>query len=194
MRTSRSSSVDAGCIFINQRSTPLTCDTHSLLMLNPRLVKLAICIVSLFHLILGYIRSRVTTWNKKKNTISLMHFKFETNRKGCNRLNSSQNSKTAVCVSWKCVKPNILAFSEFAIISHPYTWVLHKRAMHAFLLNLSTCLCFGDESSFVESNSGADFVVSEKRICLKLEKRTEDSKEIQIVENSISVTELDAFV
>ncbi|KAG8639245.1 hypothetical protein MANES_14G126000v8 [Manihot esculenta] len=33
-----------------------------------------------------------------------------------------------------------------------------------------------------------------KRICLKLEKRTEDSKEIQIVENSISVTELDAFV
>lgn len=55
-------------------------------------------------------------------------------------------------------------------------------------------MCFGDESSFVESNSGADFVVSEKIICLKLEKRTEDSKEIQIVENSISVTELDAFV
>ncbi|KAJ9135687.1 hypothetical protein P3X46_032840 [Hevea brasiliensis] len=44
------------------------------------------------------------------------------------------------------------------------------------------------ESSWVESKCGADCVVSEKRRSSKLKKRTEDSKEIQINEDSISVT------
>ncbi|KDP38151.1 hypothetical protein JCGZ_04794 [Jatropha curcas] len=44
------------------------------------------------------------------------------------------------------------------------------------------------ELSCVESNSGAECVVSEKRRSSKLKKRTEKSKEIQIDEASVSVT------